>query len=749
MGMGEPYRPQPAWVRGDLVAPIVAFVTDPRTSDLHAIDPPTKAPRPEPRPTLRTHHGIEVTDPYAWLIDPEDPATLAHLRAENAWTEAVTERTAPLREEIFEEIRGRTQETDLSVPVRDGEWWYLVRTTQGLSYPTHCRYPDDGTHRSWIADDSAEQVVLDQNDLASQGEYLSVGVLDFSPDGNWLAYAVDKAGDERHTLRFRDLRPLANGQAPIESFELIDDVAYGFSWAADSQTCWYVMQDDASRPHRVLRHRVGTDPAEDVEVFREDDERFHVSVGSSRSGALAVITAGSAVTSESWLLDAHAPEGDAAVVVGREQGIEYSVAHHPTGLYVTSNHSGATDFAVWRADLDGIVTAAREQWQILVPHESGNRIDGVETFAAHLVLHGRSEGLTAMWFLDPLTGERRRIEVDEAVGTIGGSSNPTFDSTLYRFTYQSLTTPGSLFEEDVTTGERVLLKQQPVLDGFDPALYESKREWALADDGTRIPISLVWRRDRHTAGDPAPCLLYGYGAYEASMDPWFSIARLSLLDRGIMFAIAHVRGGGERGRRWYEDGKFGAKKNSFGDFVACARHLTATGRTAPQMLAARGASAGGLLMGAITNLAPEMFRAVVADVAFVDPLNTILDPLLPLTVIEWEEWGNPLDSAEAYGWIADYSPYENIRPADEVTYPAILATAGLNDPRVGFHEPTKWVARLRDNGHGTGGVDDDRPVLLKVELGAGHGGPSGRYEAWRDEAFALAFVVDALRRVSE
>ena len=686
-------------------------------------------------------------DPYAWLLDAEDPETVPHLEAENAWTAAVTSGQAGLRSEIFDEIRRRTQETDLSVPVRDGAWWYHQRTEEGKSYPIQCRRPDDGTKTAWVTDPEAEMVVLDPNEIADEGEYLGIGVLDVSPDGNWLAYAIDRDGDERHELRFRDLRDGAN------SAEVVDDVAYGFAWAADSATCWYTLQDDASRPDRVRRHVVGADPTDDVEIFHEDDERFHVHVSSSRSGQVAVISVGSAITSESRLLDAHDPEADAQIVSPREQGVEYSVAHHPTGLLVTSNHGGAEDFALWRAPLDGITAAPRDEWEVVLPHTPGTRIAGVETFAGHAIVHGRTEGSTALWLLDPATNALRRFATDEAVGTIGPGANPTFDTATYRFSYQSLTTPPSVIDEDIATGERTVLKQLPVLDGFDASRYESAREWAIAPDGTEVPISLVWRPDAVPDAGPAPLLLYGYGAYEASMDPWFSIARLSLLDRGVVFAIAHVRGGGELGRHWYEDGKFGAKEHTFTDFVACARHLVDTGRTTPEGLAARGGSAGGLLMGAIANLAPELFGAVVAEVPFVDPLTTMLDPTLPLTVIEWEEWGDPLHDPDAYGWMKAYSPYENVASRSAGAYPAILATTGLNDPRVGFHEPAKWVARLRDQGHGLVGDDapdvgglngEARPVILKVELGAGHGGPTGRYDAWHDEAFVLAFVLDAI-----
>ena len=690
---------------------------------------------------MREVWGRRTEDPWAWLADDKDPATIAHLHRENAWTDHATSSQGPLREEIFEEIRARTEETDMSVPVRDGSWWYHVRTTEGLAYPIHCRRPDDPATHQPEGDDESEQVILDQNLLAEGHSHLSIGVLDVSPDGNWLACGVDTDGDELFELTFLDLRPLAEGRAAEASGEVIEGVGYGFAWAADSATCWYTLHDDAHRPDRVVRHRVGTDPADDLEVFRESDERFHVGVGLSRSGTLAVIESASAVTSESWLLDAHDPVKAPSVVTAREQGVEYSVAHRGDGLYVLSNHGGARDFALWCAPLVGTEVAPPDEWREVVAHQPGRRLDGVEAFARHLVVHGRADAATVMWLLDPQTDELSPITVDESVSTSGPSANPTFDTDRYRFTYQSLTTPPTLYELDVTTGDRTILKRQTVLGDFDPDDYESTRGWAQAADGTRVPISLVWRRDRRRPGQPMPCLLYGYGAYEASMDPWFSVARLSLLDRGVVFAIAHVRGGGEMGREWYEDGKFGAKHNSFDDFVACARHLIAGGWTTPDRLAARGGSAGGLLMGAATNLAPELWRAVVAEVGFVDPLNTMLDPSLPLTVIEREEWGDPLNDEEAYSWLASYSPYENVEPADEVTYPAVLATAGLNDPRVGFHEPTKWVARLREQGHGVGPDAERRPVLLRVEMDTGHGGPSGRYDAWREEAFILAWTL--------
>ncbi|MEJ7584094.1 MAG: S9 family peptidase [Acidimicrobiales bacterium] len=671
-------------------------------------------------PVTRERFGDIAADDYAWLRDRDDPDLLPLLEAENAHTEAVLGSQAGLRERIFGEIKQRTQETDLSVPHRKGAWWYYSRTEEGLPYRIHCRRADgdDGP-------DGDEVVLLDENPLAAGHDYLSVGVAEVSPDGTLLAYSVDHAGDEAHLLHVRDLTSGA------DRAEAIPGTSYGFAWAADSRTCFYTTLDAAQRPWRVHRHVVGetADGSADVLVRQEDDERFFVSVGASRSGDLVVIELGSKVTSEVWILDAHDPTAAGRVVEPRRQGIEYTVAHRGDELFVLANEA-APNFALWRTPL---ISPGRDRWAPVVDHRDDTRLEGVEAFASHLVVHARRAGVTGLRIVDPGTGVSKDLDFAEEVHTVGPGINEEYVSSSYRFSYQSLVTPPSVYEEDLGTGQRRVLKQQPVLGDFDPGQYESTRVWASADDGTQVPISVVWKRGVARDGT-APCLLYGYGSYEASMDPWFSIARLSLLDRGMVFAIAHVRGGGELGRGWYEDGKLLAKPNTFSDFVACARHLVDDGWSAPDRLVARGGSAGGLLMGAVANIAPDLFRAIVAEVPFVDALNTILDPTLPLTVVEWEEWGNPIESEAVFRCMRDYTPFENIARR---TYPAILATGGLNDPRVGYHEPVKWVQRLRrtvTNG-------PDRPVLLQMELGAGHGGPSGRYDAWRHEALLLAFIL--------
>ncbi len=679
-------------------------------------------PVPKQIPVAVTTHGHTRVDPYAWLRDRDtDPDVLAHLEAENAYTAAATAHTAGLQERLFEEIRARIQETDLSVPVRNGPWWYYVRTEAGRQYAISCRRAAaaDG---SW--DEGApEQVLLDENVEAEGHDYFATGVFDVSPDHDLLAFAVDRDGGERYDLRFRDLTTGAD--LP----DRIDGVYYGSAWSRDGRFFFYVRPDAAMRPFEVWRHELGTDTDRDVLVFREDDERFYVSVGLGRDRRYLYVSAGSKVTDEVWFLDAGDPTGTFRVVEPRAQGVEYAVAHHDGRFFVLTNADGAVNFEL---RVTGVDAPGRAHWQTVIPHRDDVKLSGVLPFRDHLVIEERVGGVTQIRVRHLADDVDHVIEQPESVCTVHSGANPEFDTTTFRYGYQSMRTPSSVFSYDLGTRERTLLKQQAVLGGFDPAEYTTERLWATADDGVRVPISIVYRNGVARDGS-APALLYGYGSYEASMDPGFSSIRLSLLDRGFVYAIAHVRGGGEMGRHWYEDGKFLRKRNTFTDFIACARHLVADGWTSPDRLAIRGGSAGGLLMGAVANLAPELFGCVVAEVPFVDCLNTILDPSLPLTVLEWEEWGNPVASEEYYAEMASYAPYENVTAQ---AYPPMLVTAGLNDPRVSYWEPAKWVARLRAT------ATNAPRIVLKTEMGAGHGGPSGRYDAWRDEAFVLAFVLD-------
>jgi oligopeptidase B len=694
------------------------------------------------QPHERVQHGDHVQDPYYWFLDKEDKDVLAYLEAENTFTAAATEGQAALRERIFQEIKGRTKETDLSVPTRKGDWWHYARTEEGKQYSIHCRVAVTGPNPPELPEDGSalpnEQVLLDGNLLAEGHDFFSLGAFDLSTDERLLAYSTDFDGDERYTLRIRDLE---TGQDLVDE---IPNTHYSTAWSADRSTIFYTTVDDAWRPYRVHRHTVGTSSDQDVLVFEEPDERFWLGVGLSRSEKYIEISLGSKITSESRLLRADDPTGEFSVVKARETGVEYAVDHwaHPTDpagdlLLVVHNSDGKENFELATAPLGEPGT-----WTPLIAHDPAVRLLEAEAFADHFVLEYRKNGLTGV-AVHPIadgvpSAQGTPIGFDEPIYSVGTGSNPEYATDRVRLGYGSMVTPSSVYDYDIASGALTLLKRQPVLGGFDPEQYEQRRVWATADDGTRIPISVVHRKGLK-ADATAPCLLYGYGSYEASMDPYFSVARLSLLDRGFVFAIAHIRGGGEMGRFWYEQGKLLHKKNTFTDFVACGHAMVAEGWSAPDRLIARGGSAGGLLMGAIANLAPELWAGVLAEVPFVDALNTILDPSLPLTVMEWDEWGNPLESAEVYQYMKEYSPYENVAA---VTYPPILARTSVNDTRVGYHEPAKWIARLRTTA--VNGASKD--ILLKTEIeSAGHGGKSGRYDAWHEEAFALAWVCAAAK----
>jgi oligopeptidase B len=683
-------------------------------------------------PSERTHHGDTIVDEYAWLAAKDDPETIDYLKAENAYTEAATAHLAGLRETLFEETKRRTQETDLSVPTRKGAYWYYTRTVEGQQYGIQCRRAvrDGETAPPSTADGApldGEEVLLDGNALAEGHDFFALGTFDVSPDGRWLAYSTDFAGDERFTLRVKDL---STGEVLPDE---VPDAFYGSAWSADGSTLFYLTVDEAWRPYRVWRHSIGTPPSDDVVVFQEDDERFWVGVELTRSEKFIVIEAHSKVTSEARVIPASNPTGEPAVIAPRRQGVEYSIEHHGHRFLILHN-DGAEDFALAYTSAD-----APGDWTTLIPHTPGTRLESVDAFSNHVVVSLRKDGLTGLRVIPDGSTDSFDIAFPEPLYSVGLESNPEYDTASVRLHYASFVSPDSVYDYDLITREMALRKQKPVLaslggTAFDSADYEQHRDWAVADDGTRVPISLVCKAGTPKDGS-APCVIYGYGSYEASMDPWFSIPRLSLLDRGVIFAVAHIRGGGELGRRWYEDGKMLAKKNTFTDFVACARHLVKAGWTSTDRLVARGGSAGGLLMGAVANIAPDAFTGVVAQVPFVDALNSILDPSLPLTVTEWEEWGNPLHDPEVYAYMKSYTPYENVAA---VEYPAILAVTSLNDTRVLYHEPAKWVARLR-------ATSPAGEYLLKTEMGAGHGGPSGRYDAWKEEAFVAAWILDRIK----
>ena len=676
-------------------------------------------------PQTRVIHGRELEDPYHWLRDRDAPEVRAHLEAENAYTEGVMRHTEPLQEELYRELVERLQETDATVPVRIDDYWYYRRTVEGQQYSIRCR------KRGSL--DAPEEVLLDLNTLGggSPGggqtrHFLALGTYAVSPDHRLLAYSLNDDGSESFTLRVLDLE----SREPVG--EAIANTSPSFAWANDSRTFFYTVRDAARRPHQVYRHVLGRPTTDDELVFHETDERFFVSLFRTRSRRFIILGTESNVTSEIHVLDADHPEADFRPLIERRQGVEVDVDHHHRAFYVLTNRD-AVNFKLVRVPEAAGEHGPPEEWQEVIPHRRDVQLEAVDCFRRHLVVRLRRGGLRQLRVVNLETGEDHEIAFDEPAYTVAAEDNPEFDSQVLRFTYSSLVTPRSVYDYDMVTRRRQLKKRIRVLGGFDSGRYTSERIEARAADGARIPISLVYDRQLERDGSP-PALLTAYGSYGTCNEPRFVASRLNLLERGFVVAIAHVRGGGELGRTWYDDGKLLAKKNTFADFIAAAEHLISAGYTSSQRLAIRGGSAGGLLIGAVLNQRPELTAAAIADVPFVDVLNTMLDHSMPLTVTELEEWGDPRDE-RFFEYIRDYSPYDNVA---EVCYPHLLITAGLNDPRVQYWEPAKWTARLRELGRG------NRRLLLKVDLDSGHGGASGRYDSLRQEAFRQAFILDSL-----
>lgn len=670
--------------------------------------------------------GDTRIDEYAWLREREDPAVQAHLAAENEFTEQwFASRTGPLRGQLLAEMRGRIDERDHSVPVREGEWLYWARTEEGDEYSRHCRvrapreldlagldlrYPVEG-----------EQLFLDENELAEDSDFYDLTGFAISPNARLCAWLDDRDGDEVFSLHVLDLE---TGERLTER---IRGCGSSLAWA-DDQTIYYSLLDERQRPFQAWRHHVGSDPRHDVLVFEESDARFHLSLWRTRSHAFVALSVDSAVTSEMWLIPTGQPDATPRCVAPREQDIEYAIEHVGSRVFMLTNR-GARNFRVLVASLDRL-----DDWQEFLGHSEDIAIEDIDAFDGHLVVWERCDGLQQIRVitLDADVRTEHCVEFPDPTYTIWSSSNPNTDTTKLRFGYSSLTTPTSIYDYDLQTRERTLRKRQIVVGGHDPSEFGSVRTWATAPDGQRIPISLVWHGPRPS--EPRPLLLNGYGAYGMIFDPSFSNSRLSLLRRGMIWAIAHVRGGAELGRRWYEQGKLEHKPNSFSDFIACAEHLIADRWTTPQQLVCSGDSAGGLLIGAVLNVRPELFRAAIANVPFVDALETMLDETLPLSLIEREEWGDPT-TADGYAWLRSYSPYDNVRKQG---YPDLLAVVGLNDTRVGYWEAAKWIARLRE--HDT----REAELLLWIDMNVGHSGPSGRFEYLREIAVEYAFVIERL-----
>ncbi len=665
-------------------------------------------------PHQATAHGDQRDDPYAWLRDKESPEVITYLEAENAYTEAMMAPTEALQDQLYREIIGRIQETDLSVPQRIDDYYYYSRTEEGQQYPIYCRKTGSL--------EAEEEILLDLNKEAAGLAYFSLGAFEVSPDHQLLAFSTDTDGSESYTLRFKDLT------SSVMLSDAINGVSYSVEWADDSQTVFYTTEDDAKRPCKLFRHRLGQS-GEDALLYHEADELFRVGLGKTKDQAFLILGIGSIETSECHLLPADLSEETFRLIEPRATGHRYSIEHRDGLLYILSNED-APNFKLMTAPID---RPGKSHWTVMIEHDPGIMLNGLDMFAAYLVLYERRGGLKSIRVMDFASETTHEIDFPEPVFTVRGGGNPMYRSQTLRFAYTSLTTPNSIFEYDMASRERKLLKQQLVLGDFAAANYVSERLFVTADDGAKIPVSLVYRRGLKRDGSH-PCLLYGYGAYGISMDPGFSSPRLSLLDRGVIYAIAHIRGGQEMGRQWYDHGKFLAKKNSFTDFIAAGRALVEGGYTNSDRLAIMGGSAGGLLVGAVANMAPDLMKAVIAKVPFVDVINTMLDETLPLTVPEYEEWGNPNEKTY-FDYILSYSPYDNV---EAKAYPEMLVTAGLNDPRVHYWEPAKWVAKLRNR------KTDGNRLLLKTNMGAGHGGASGRYDAYKELAFDFAFILDAL-----
>ena len=678
-------------------------------AEMPAAGTPTNEPRAPRKPFVHHRPTGAVEDPFHWLRDRDDPDTITYLEAENRHADEWFAPHNDLIETIFGEIKSRIQETDQSVPTLKDGWWYATRTVEGSDYAIHCR----GRSR----ETATEAVLLDENTEADGHEYFSIGSFDVSPDTRLLAWSSDTDGSEHFTMRIRDL---TTGR---DLDDVIADTSWaGTAWSADSQHLFYVTYDEQERPSTVWRHRVGTSQADDVRVFDEPDERFYVGIDLTRNGEWIIIDADSKTSSESLLIPAVEPLKAPSVVRPRADNLEYHIDHWGDRFIVLTNLD-AEDFKVMTAPNDDPAS-----WTDFIAHTPGNRITRADTFADHLVIHEWVEAQPRLRIVQR-DGSSTAVPVGDEPHDVELDSNPEWHTEWVRFATESMTSPGSVWEHNVRTGEQVLLKRQPT-PNVELERYESERRWAVAPDGTRVPYDIV----RLRGAAPGPTLVYAYGSYEASMPPWFSVARLSLVDRGWTWVLAHPRGGGEMGRRWYLEGKLLAKRNTFDDTNAVADDLVANGLVDPRRLAVRGGSAGGLLVGACTTLRPELWAAAVAEVPFVDVVNTMSDPSLPLTVTEWEEWGDPRNEPFA-SYMLSYSPYDNTSAR---AYPALFVTAGLNDPRVAYHEPAKWVARIRDV------RTNDAPLVLRTEMGAGHGGASGRYDRWRDEARVCAFLLAAL-----
>ena len=679
--------------------------------------------RKEPTPT--SLHGHVLEDDYRWMREKSSPEVLAHLKAENAYTLAVMKPTEALQVELYAEMLSHIKETDVSVPYRNRGWFYYVRTVEGSQYPIHCRRLATGRT---FDESQPEEIVLDVNQLAEGQPFMSVGGMTVSPDGYTLAYSTDNTGFRQYTLHIRDLK---TGKDLADTVERVGSMA----WAGDSETLFYTTEDEVTKRHdHLFRHRVGNAAAQDAVIYEEKDERFNLGVGRTRDGKYLLLEAGSHTTSECRFLSTATPEGEFQTIAPRVDEQEYSVEHRDGLFYIRTNDEGK-NFRVVTASPD---QAGRRFWTELIPLDPDAPLEDFEVFASFCVSARRELGLPTLTVTGfgegGALGSSEEIEFPEPVYSAGAHANPEFETDTFRYSYQSLVSPASVYEYDVKLGTSALLKQQEIPGEFDARRYASERVWVKATDGVRIPVSVVYRRDAFKSDATNPLYLYGYGSYGYPLPIGFSPSRLSLLDRGVVIAYAHIRGGGEMGDSWHDAGKMMVKRTTFSDFIAAAEQLVAEGYGARRRVAIEGGSAGGLLMGAAVNDRPDLFRVVLAHVPFVDVMNTMLDASLPLTVAEYEEWGNP-NEAEAFAYMRSYSPYDNLKAGD---YPAMLVKTSLNDSQVMYWEPAKYVAKLRTL------KQNDTPLLLHINMDAGHGGASGRYDYLKEIAFDYAFLLREL-----
>ncbi|HEX4576640.1 MAG TPA: S9 family peptidase [Edaphobacter sp.] len=689
-------------------------------STIGTISPPQA--RQEPTPT--TLHGQTLEDDYRWMRDKSSPELVAYLEAENAYTHSVMAPTQQLQAKLYAEMLSHIKETDVSVPFRDRGWFYYVRTIEGRQYPIHCRRLATGVK---FDESQPEEIVLDVNQLAEGQPFMAVGGMTVSPDGFKLAYSTDNTGFRQYTLHVRDLK---TGEDLPDTAERVGSIA----WAADSTTLFYTTEDAVTKRHDHLwRHRLGDPTAEDAAIFEERDERFNLGVGKTRDGKFLLMESGSHTTNECSYLDAETPGGVFLVIAPRLDEQEYYVDHRDGLFYIRTNDTGKN----FRVVTTPVNVGGRESWKELIALDPEAPLEGFDLFASFCVSSRRRMGLptlTVTEFAGDGLGQSKEITFPEPVYSAGTHINPEFETDKFRYSYQSLVSPASVYEYDVKSGASTLLKQQEVPGGFDPALYGSERVWVEAADGVKIPVSVVYRRDLFKRDSKNPLYIYGYGSYGYPLPIGFSASRLSLLDRGVVIAYAHIRGGGEMGDSWHDAGKMMVKRNTFSDFIAVTEQLVAKGYGAKDRVAIEGGSAGGLLMGAVVNQRPDLFRVVLSHVPFVDVMNTMLDASLPLTVAEYEEWGNP-NEAEAFEYMRSYSPYDNLKPGN---YPAMLVKTSLNDSQVMYWEPAKYVAKLRTL------KKNDTPLLLHINMDAGHGGASGRYDYLKEIAFDYAFLLREL-----